>query len=308
MHPELSHPEKAQKHSVLKLVPLGELTAKNEPPLLTPLPAPALPAVQAVSMPQEHTTASTHVAENIGTFPEVIEHHVATEAPMMLESLNQAAPKSELVAENVVSKMFKDLWSGKKESAEAAQPSREKQASPRVLTKEERAQLAVNALLKKEKAPTGTPSTRTILETARQNIQPTVQARSANAQAGLEGIPGGKVAGFKRLDHDMRYASYQARVSAHIANSHRIFMNHLPEIQRQRLRNAAIRGELSVGLSIIINKDGTLKECVIVRSSGDPFLDEIFIKFQRFIAPYPRIPDHLNISTFRVSGDFHFPI
>lgn len=319
-----NNPYTAQKKSeLLRLIPThSELLSNNEPQkaseeqLLQSAPEQAQ-HIEIANMPSipvlDHMLeASGEIQDNLSLLddaPDDVQNAEPEELPDIIEhvvkTINNDIPKlneePEIVAENMFTEALSKLWSGKTETPQKKQSLN---TAPE-MTREERAQKAIAALLKKENPTT---SARTIIEKARENIKPTVKPRTTNTSEAPTGRAQAGVAGFKRMDNDMRYASYQTRISSHIASSHRIFMNQLPEMQKQKLRALAIRGELTVALSIVINKDGTLKECRVTRSSGDPFIDEVFLSFQRFLAPYPRIPDHLNISTFRISGDFHFPL
>lgn len=94
--------------------------------------------------------------------------------------------------------------------------------------------------------------------------------------------------------------SYSKRVTEQILSA--------CKIMRSKLKSACESSEFelgSVGLFIEIDEDGSLANLDLVSSSGNKEFDSIVLKTIKYAAPFPRIPKHLNVKRFVVSGNYH---
>jgi TonB family protein len=59
-------------------------------------------------------------------------------------------------------------------------------------------------------------------------------------------------------------------------------------------------------IELVISNSGKLKSARLLKSSQQPTLDEKMMELVRYSAPYPPLPDELNIETLIIQKRWHF--
>jgi TonB family protein len=108
--------------------------------------------------------------------------------------------------------------------------------------------------------------------------------RQGNAAISQSGDPN------KKPDEmDLKYNSYMAKFNWYLQSSSRLYPFR---------PNPPITQNLVITIYITIDKDGQLKQCDVVQSSGRSDVDKHIEKIIRKAAPFPDIPDHFGSTIF----------
>jgi TonB family protein len=108
--------------------------------------------------------------------------------------------------------------------------------------------------------------------------------RQGNAAISQSGDPN------KKPDEmDLKYNSYMAKFNWYLQSSSRLYPFR---------PNPPITQNLVITIYITIDKEGQLKQCDVVQSSGRSDVDKHIEKIIRKAAPFPDIPDHFGSTIF----------